>query len=97
MLVYVFLSTLGAMLGYYVVVWLVPGANFLNLNLPGLPPPAIEIEESGPNEQAARTVPPASRPITATVPDLRANPPRITPWPDSPSVLPADYLALQRF
>ncbi|HEY1067947.1 MAG TPA: hypothetical protein VGE52_17620, partial [Pirellulales bacterium] len=38
LILYVVFITLGIILGYYVLVWAAPAANFLRLNLPGLPP-----------------------------------------------------------
>lgn len=41
LILYIIAITLGIMLGYYLLVFLVPSANFLNLSLPGVPP-AVE-------------------------------------------------------
>jgi hypothetical protein len=35
-------SVLGLALGYYILCWIKPESNFLHLNLPLLPPPAVE-------------------------------------------------------
>jgi len=41
-------STAGLVIGYYILCYIAPQANFLNLSLPGLPPPAAQSPDNAP-------------------------------------------------
>jgi hypothetical protein len=43
-------STLGLLIGYYILCMIAPQANFLNLSLPGLPPVQSAEDQPAPNE-----------------------------------------------
>jgi molecular chaperone DnaK len=46
-------AVLGLVIGYYILVWIKPSANFLNLSLPGMPPPAETTENGEPPTDAS--------------------------------------------